>query len=132
LGVKKEIKYQHSVLCSNCNGVGYPSDSKLKTCKHCNGKGYVEHRRSIPLFGTINEQVVCTECNGEGKIPEKKCEHCNAAGYVTQTKTETIEIPSGIRNGDVLELKNYGNIKNKKYKAGNLYIRVLVKEDKEF
>jgi len=129
---KKEIRYQRSVLCDTCNGKGYPDGTKLKTCKACNGNGYVEQRRNIPLFGTISEKVVCRECSGEGNIPEKKCNACNAKGYMTETKTETIDIPAGIRNGDVLELKNYGDIKSKKFKAGNLYIRVLVKEDKSF
>lgn len=132
IGAKKEIKYQRSVLCDSCNGKGYPDNAQLKTCKTCNGKGFVEQRRSIPLFGVISEKVVCHECNGEGNIPDKKCNACNAKGFVTEVKTETIDIPAGIRNGDVLELKNYGDQKSKKFKAGNLYIKVLVKEDSKF
>ncbi len=132
VGVKKEIKYQHIVLCDKCNGKGYPADAKLNTCKNCNGKGFVERKRNIPLFGTISEKVVCQECNGEGKIPDKKCNHCKGKGYIQETKKETINIPVGIRNGDVLELKGYGNTKSNKYPEGNLYVQVLVKKDKNF
>lgn len=132
LGIKKQIKYQRIVLCEQCNGNGYPNDAKLKTCKTCDGKGYINRKRSIPLFGTISEQVVCSDCNGEGKIADKKCSACNSKGFVNETKIESINIPSGIRNNDVLEIKNYGNLKNKKYKAGDLYIHINVKTDKDF
>ena len=132
LNTKKEIRYTRSNICEACKGFGYPSDAKLHTCKTCKGKGYVEHKRHVPFFGTINEKVECIECNGLGEIPDKKCKVCNSTGYVKETKIENISIPAGIRNGDVLELKNYGEFKNKKYKAGNLYIRVLVKDDKDF
>ncbi len=132
LGIRKDIKYQRIVLCDKCDGNGYPSDAKLKTCKTCNGHGYTTRKRNIPLFGTISEQIVCNDCNGEGKIADKKCSACNAKGFKNETKIESINIPSGIRNGDVLELKNYGDSRSKKYKAGDLYIHVYIKADKEF
>ncbi len=132
LGGKKDIKYQRIVLCDECNGNGYPVDAKLKTCKNCNGKGYIERERNFPLFGSISEQIKCRTCNGEGKIADKICKHCDGNGFFDETKNETINIPAGIRNGDVLEIKNGGDLKSKKYKAGNLYIHVAVKSDKEF
>lgn len=132
LGVKKDIKYQRTVLCDNCNGNGYPADAKLKTCKNCNGQGYIIKKRHIPLFGTINEQTICNDCSGSGKIADKKCSHCDSQGYINETKTETINIPMGIRDGDILEITGRGNVKNKKYKSGNLYVHVRVKEDQNY
>ncbi len=132
LGVKKDIKYQRTVLCDHCNGNGYPADAKLKTCKNCNGQGYVIKKRHIPLFGTINEQAVCNDCAGRGQIADKKCNHCGSQGFISETKIETINIPMGIRDGDILEIAGKGNIKNKKYKSGNLYVHIHVKTDKNY
>ena len=132
IGISKEIKYNRSNICKTCNGSGYPADAKLKTCKTCNGSGHVERRHSIPLFGTINEKVVCPDCKGVGKLADKKCSDCRGSGFVSETVIKNIEIPSGIKNGDVLELKNFGNNQDKKYRAGNLYIKVMVKSDAVF
>jgi len=38
----------------------------------------------------------------------------------------------GIRDGDILEIAGKGNIKNKKYKSGNLYVHIHVKTDKNY
>lgn len=132
LGVKKDIKYQRTVLCDHCQGNGYPVDAKLKTCKNCNGQGFTIKKRHIPLFGTINEQTICNDCSGTGKIADKKCNHCNSQGYITGTKLETINVPMGIRDGDILEITGSGNIKNKKSKSGNLYVHVRVKSDSTY
>ncbi len=132
LGIAKDISFKRFNLCSVCNGSGHPKDANIKTCKTCSGKGYINKRRTVPLFGTISEQVVCSDCKGEGLISDKKCSSCNASGYITETVNKKIEIPLGIKNGDVLELKNYGHHQDKKYSAGNLYIKVGVKTDKDF
>lgn len=131
-GTSKEIKYNRLSACGSCEGKGYPANANIKTCKTCNGKGHIDRKRNIPLFGTISEKVVCKDCKGEGKIPDKKCSSCSGSGYINETISKSIEIPAGIRNGDVLELKNYGHNQNKKYRSGNLYIKVLVQESKEF
>jgi molecular chaperone DnaJ len=131
-GITKEIKYNRFNTCSSCDGKGYPANANVKTCKNCNGKGYVERKRNVPLFGTISEKVVCSDCKGEGTIPDKKCSSCSGSKYINETVSKSIEIPAGIRNGDVLELKNFGHNQNKKYRSGNLYIKVLVQESKDF
>jgi len=132
IGISKEIKYNRSNICNTCHGTGYPTDAKLKTCKTCNGSGHIQKRHTIPLFGSINEQVVCPDCKGTGKLADKKCPECRSTGFVIETVIKNIEIPMGIKNGDVLELRNFGNHQDKKYPAGNLYIKVTVKSDTNF
>lgn len=132
VGVKKNIKYDRVVFCEHCEGKGYEKDSPLKTCNDCKGSGTIEKKRQVPFFGYVVEKQVCEKCDGEGKIADKKCKHCNAKKHITQVQNQTIDIPLGIRNNDVLEVTGLGNHQSKTKRPGNLYIRVSVSQNDDF
>lgn len=132
LGTKKPIRFNRAIICDKCSGLGYEKHIKIKTCSDCKGNGYIEKVRTIPMLGKIAQKVVCSTCEGKGKIPEEYCHKCHGEGWVNFEENKNIEIPMGIRNGDVLEIKNLGNQKNSKYMSGSLYVKVSVLLDDKF
>src|SRR5690606_14226897 len=73
----------------------------------------------------------CDNCDGTGNIHTNKCKSCG--GMATEISDETIDvqIPKGIMDGMVLEMRGKGNeIKNGT--SGNLIIIVTVESHPKF
>ncbi|MES2623036.1 MAG: DnaJ C-terminal domain-containing protein [Patescibacteria group bacterium] len=130
LGVDRAIEYSRHATCVTCKGSKAEPGSDLKTCDTCKGKGHVtKMQRSI--FGNIEQQYVCDACDGTGKIPTKACHTCHGAGVTKQKESITVHIPSGIHSGESLRVQGRGEMEAGGV-AGDLYIRVQVKNDSVF
>ncbi len=130
-GVEKEIKVSRMDKCDNCNGLGTKNPNNIKTCSKCNGSGViVEIQRSI--LGAIRTQRTCPVCAGKGNIISDPCPTCNGLGTKRINSKIKVKIPKGIENGMTLRVQGKGdyNPENKTY--GDLFLKVFVKEDKEF
>jgi molecular chaperone DnaJ len=132
LGADKHIEYSRHATCATCKGSKAEPGSDLKTCDTCKGKGHItKMQRSI--FGNIEQQYVCDACDGTGKIPTKACHTCHGAGVTKQKESITVHIPSGIHSGESLRVQGRGEMEGGSAGvAGDLYIRVHVKEDSVF
>lgn len=132
LGVDKQIEYSHHKACETCKGTKAEPGSDLKTCSTCKGKGTVTKlQRSI--FGQIEQEYICDECEGAGKIPTKPCHTCKGAGITKQKESITIHIPAGIQTGESLRVQGRGEIEAGAGNiAGDLYVQVHVKADPVF
>lgn len=124
-GVAKVIKINKQTVCSICNGSGAKVGTSLKTCPTCDGQGQVhEVKRSI--LGNFTTAKICETCFGKGKVPVEKCSQCKGAGVHRKDENITLNIPSGINNGETLRVHGMGEaIQNGQ--AGDLYVKLHVK-----
>ncbi|MDP2586605.1 MAG: molecular chaperone DnaJ [Candidatus Komeilibacteria bacterium] len=130
-GVDKNFTLNKDVVCAHCHGNGAEPDSKINTCKTCNGQGQV-YANQQTFFGAFRTVVVCPDCAGEGKIPERKCSRCNGRGIVKDQENLVIHIPAGINDGQTLKLSGKGNIGLKGAGAGDLFVNIRVLPHAEF
>ena len=128
-GVKKEIKYDHKVKCDSCSGKGYPEGSGMKTCDTCRGQGKVVSRVDT-VFGVIQQEQRCPDCEGLGKKPEKNCGECSGNGFVSKVETIEVDIPAGIRDGDRVRVPGKGQAGYQGSNPGDLLLRINMQVDR--
>ena len=130
-GCEKDIKLTRYETCPHCSGLGAESKSDIETCSKCRGTGRVTVIQNS-IFGRIQTETACPQCNGRGKTIKKKCSQCNGDGRVRSTKTITIKIPSGIASGQGLRLNGYGNAGSNGGSNGDLLVQITVKPHELF
>jgi len=130
-GVEKEIQLYKKAVCEHCKGEGNEPGTEQKMCSMCKGQGQVTQVQRT-FLGNIQTRSVCPDCQGKGKIPEKKCTKCAGYGIANATETLKLQIPGGVSDATVLEWHGKGNAAPNGGQPGNLYIRLRVKPSKEF
>ena len=125
-GCKKTIKVTKIDTCNSCNGSGCEEGTSSKTCPSCHGTGQVESAQRTP-FGVIKTQSVCNTCRGSGKIIDKPCHTCAGKGRIRHTVEQTIDIPAGIDDGQVINVRGAGDAGANGGPSGDLRINVNVR-----
>ena len=74
-----EIEYERVENCEKCHGTGAKSEDDVEVCKTCHGRGRVRQVKQT-LFGQMQTDTVCPDCNGTGKVVKEKCEECAGSG----------------------------------------------------
>lgn len=124
-GVSKVIKINKQTVCNICNGSGAKAGTNLKTCPTCDGQGQVrEIKRSI--LGNFETRKMCETCFGKGKVPNEKCSQCKGSGIYRKDENITLNIPSGINNGETLRVHGMGEAIQNGI-TGDLYVKLNVK-----
>jgi len=129
-GVEKTIHLTMNDVCTHCKGKRAEPGYELKTCNVCKGAGQLNQQMNT-IFGTINQAVICKNCDGRGKVPEKPCSVCHATGIEKLKQEITIKIPAGIDDGAVIRLREHGEAAANGNK-GDLYVQINVKAHKYF
>lgn len=125
-GAEKIIEIEKFDKCSKCYGNGAEPGSKIVSCSNCGGAGQVtETQRSI--LGLIRSVNVCPQCQGEGKIPNKKCLKCQGDGMERTHKKIKIKIPAGIDQDEAIRLAGEGEAGERGGGYGDLYVRINIK-----
>ena len=123
-GTSRKILITKTSNCSTCNGFGAKPDTKMETCKYCNGQGKIrEAKRTI--LGTISSTKICEECLGSGEVPKEKCEMCKGKGILRREEEISVNIPSGIRDGEMIRMTGGGEAITKGT-PGDLYIKINI------
>lgn len=130
-GCKKTIEVSRVEDCSQCHGTGAAEGTSPKTCPECNGRGVVNVAQRT-AFGTMQTQRPCTRCGGTGKVVDKPCTKCAGKGKVRKKTKVDINIPAGIDNRQVVNVRGYGDAGVNGGPAGDLRVVVNVKAHKEF
>ncbi len=128
-GVEREIRLTKINACDVCGGNGAEPGSKLNQCGECKGQGQVR-RVQQTILGAMQTVATCPRCQGAGQTAEKTCKHCRGEGRTKSESVLKIKIPAGIDNGGTIRVSGKGEFPGKGGQAGDLYIRVRVKEDK--
>jgi molecular chaperone DnaJ len=74
----------------------------------------------------------CPRCRGNGTVVEKPCRHCHGTGRETRTKTYTVKIPAGVKDGTRIRLKGKGEPGEDGGPAGDLFVLTRVQPSKRF
>ena len=125
-GCQKSVRITSIDGCTDCTGSGAADGTSPKTCPSCHGTGQIKVVQRTP-FGQIQTQRPCDQCRGSGKIIEKPCRTCGGKGKVRRTREETINIPAGIDDGQVLILRGKGDAGVNGGMAGDANIVVNVR-----
>lgn len=124
-GAEETLHFNALDRCERCSGKGAEPGTKLKKCATCDGAGQVTKMQQT-ILGAIRQTAVCSNCAGEGEIPEEKCQMCRGAGVVKNAREVKIKIPAGIDDGATIRLGGKGGA-DKKGPNGDLYVNVRVK-----
>ena len=125
-GCRKTVKVTKIDNCKECDGNGAEKGSTPKTCPVCHGTGQVSATQRTP-FGVMQTQKVCDNCHGRGKIIDKPCHTCAGKGRIRHTVEQTVDIPAGIDDGQVINLRGGGDAGANGGPAGDLRINVNVR-----
>ncbi len=129
-GVEKKLDLMMEDECHHCKGTTMEPGSSMKTCPVCKGAGQ-QTRIMNTMFGQIQQAVVCDECHGRGKVPEKVCTVCHGRGTERREQKITVKIPAGIDDGATIRLRERGEAMANGPR-GDLYVHVRVKAHKKF
>jgi len=123
-GVTRKILITKTSPCLTCNGSGAKAGTKMETCKNCNGQGQIrEAKRSF--LGTISTTRTCENCFGSGEFPKEICDTCKGKGVLRREEEITLDIPAGIRDGEMVRMTGMGEAVSKG-STGDLYIKINV------
>ncbi len=123
-GISRKILITKTSNCTTCGGKGAKAGTKMEKCKTCNGQGKVhEARRTI--LGTISSTKICEVCLGSGEVPKEVCEKCNGKGVLRKEEEIALNIPAGIRDGEMIRMSGMGEAVSKGT-PGDLYIKINV------
>ena len=81
--------------------------------------------------GFFSVQQTCSVCSGTGKVILEKCRTCGGIGAIKENKTLSVNMQSGVDNGDKVRLSGEGEWM-KGSKSGDLYVAIRVIENPLF
>ncbi|MDI6815324.1 MAG: DnaJ C-terminal domain-containing protein, partial [Dehalococcoidales bacterium] len=117
-------------VCSACRGTG-AAKGGLSTCRECGGTGQIvrEQRSGWSVFRQIS---TCPRCQGQGRMITSPCKGCQGKGTVELQKEITIQVPKGADTGHTIKVEGEGEPGTDGGGAGDLYIRLRVKDHPVF
>ena len=129
-GTTKKFKVKNDVVCEHCHGSG-SEDGKTETCSRCHGSGtIIQTQQSI--FGMMQTQSVCPDCQGTGTVIKNKCKHCHGEGIVPGESVIEVAFPAGMTEGMVLNCEGKGGAGRQGGVPGDLQIIIKEKPDQTF
>lgn len=130
-GCKKVVEVSRVEDCSQCHGTGAAPGSSPKTCPDCQGRGVVNIQQRT-AFGVMQTQRTCSRCGGKGTIIDKPCTKCAGKGKVRKKTKVDINIPAGIDNRQVVNVRGYGDSGLNGGPSGDLRVVVNVSNNTPF
>jgi molecular chaperone DnaJ len=113
--------------CPTCAGSGAKPGTAPHTCPICGGAGVTSRSQGAFAFSEP-----CRECRGTGQVVDDPCPTCGGNGITTQTRTITVRIPAGVKDGQRIRLPGKGAPGRRGGPAGDLFVVVHVSESKLF
>lgn len=125
-GCKRTVEFTRVELCPECHGNGAAKGTSPETCPDCHGRGQVNVQQRTP-FGVIQTSKACSKCGGKGKIVKTPCQKCHGKGATSKKVSVEVNIPAGIDDRQVLNVRNEGNSGMNGGPAGDLHVTVFVR-----
>ena len=98
-GVEKKVKVVRLKMAEG---------TTFKTCPTCNGQGH-QVRIQNTILGRMQTSVVCSSCEGTGKVADHIPPGANNQGLKKVEDTVSIKIPPGVSDGIQLKVNGKGN-----------------------
>ena len=106
-GLDETLEFERMDFCDTCGGSGAKPGTKADRCGGCGGYGKVQQQVS-GFFGVSIRVMVCPQCKGKGAIVKEACADCSGSGRRRKRRVLTVRIPPGIRDGQVIRIRNEG------------------------
>ncbi|MEV5648283.1 molecular chaperone DnaJ [Nocardia sp. NPDC052254] len=126
-GVTVPLRMTSPSPCTTCHGSGAKPGTSPRVCPHCNGSGVISRNQ-----GAFGFSEPCDDCRGTGSIIDDPCADCHGTGVQNRTRTITVRIPPGVRDGQRIRLAGQGEAGLRGAPAGDLFVSVHVSQDKVF
>ncbi|MCI4664699.1 MAG: molecular chaperone DnaJ [Neomegalonema sp.] len=110
-----------AVSCEACSGTGSAGGARPVACPTCSGSGKVRTQQ-----GFFEIERTCPTCRGRGSIIKNPCSVCGGAGQVRKNRTQSVQIPAGIEDGQRIRLTGEGEPGVQGGPAGDLYIFIEI------
>jgi molecular chaperone DnaJ len=123
LGVTVPLRMQSPGTCPTCSGSGAKPGTSPHTCPVCQGAGVTSRSQGAFAFSEP-----CRNCRGTGSVVDDPCTTCSGSGITTQTRTITVRIPAGVKDGQRIRLPGKGAPGRRGGPAGDLFVVVHVSE----
>jgi molecular chaperone DnaJ len=113
--------------CPTCHGNGAKPGTSPHTCPVCDGAGVTSRSQGAFAFSEP-----CKECRGTGSVVDDPCPDCKGSGVTNQTRTITVRIPAGVKDGQRIRLAGKGAPGRRGGPAGDLFVVVHVSDHELF
>lgn len=123
LGVTVPLRMQSPGSCPTCSGSGAKPGTSPHTCPVCQGAGVTSRSQGAFAFSEP-----CRNCRGTGSVVDDPCPTCSGSGITSQTRTITVRMPAGVRDGQRIRLAGKGAPGRRGGPAGDLFVVVHVAE----
>ncbi len=120
-GVRRDVTVPRSRECTRCGGSGAEPGTRLRTCDECDGKGQVRVQQGF--FSLMRD---CKKCGGRGRVVETPCRRCQGEGRVEGTELLPVDVPAGVRDGQVLRWSRKGMPARAGGVPGDLLVEVSI------
>ncbi len=130
-GVTKELEITKPERCDKCAGKGAEPGSPIINCKACSGTGEIRTVKNT-ILGQMVTSHVCGECEGVGKIPEKKCTKCHGSTRIRASEHVKVRIPKGVDRGTVIRVTGKGEAGIGAGGYGDLYVHIDLRAHPKF
>jgi molecular chaperone DnaJ len=113
--------------CHRCHGSGAEPGTGTHRCPTCGGTGSIVRNQ-----GGFGFSEPCRDCRGTGTIVEHPCTECAGTGVTNQTRSISVRVPAGVRDGAKLRITGKGTPGTNGGPAGDLFVTVHVRPHKLF
>lgn len=120
-------------VCQDCSGSGSAdsANSAPEQCSQCHGTGFCQ-KVVRTMLGQMVSSMPCDKCEGHGTIIKNPCQNCRGRGRVRALREVGVNVPAGIRDGSRLRLASQGSVGECGGPAGDLYVDIHIRADKQF
>jgi molecular chaperone DnaJ len=77
---------------------------------------------------TVSRPSTCPTCKGTGIQGQKTCPTCEGSGTIDETARLKVKVPAGVETGSIIRLSGQGAPGIRGGAAGDLYLRIVVRE----
>ncbi|TAM89097.1 MAG: molecular chaperone DnaJ, partial [Jatrophihabitans sp.] len=120
-GTTVPVMLSGAATCRTCLGSGAKPGTPVTVCPVCGGSGYTATNQ-----GGFSFSEPCRNCRGSGHIIETPCPTCHGTGTTTETRTVSVRVPAGVRDGAKLRIAGKGGPGSGGGPAGDLFVTVRV------
>ncbi len=121
-GVTLPLRITSPGTCTTCRGSGAKPGTRPHQCPTCGGVGLITRNQGAFAFSEP-----CRDCRGTGQVVDEPCPDCLGTGVTSQTRTITVRIPAGVKDGQRIRLAGKGTPGAQGGRAGDLYVVVHVR-----
>ncbi len=120
-GVTVPLRMTSEQTCASCRGTGGRGGAMPRACPSCQGTGQTSRNAGGFAFAEP-----CPDCRGRGLVVDDPCPDCRGSGRAMGTRSITVRIPAGVKDGQRIRLKGKGAPGERGGPPGDLFVTVSV------